>query len=126
MLTLTLLRIVEAFPIVDIIPLLISGEDVTTNGLQDNLIYDVPVFATDVPVSVPGVALGVTCLPIVGASQSGPYNFDNGTFPIHVNDKLENINVSPGSVITSHSFRPMSDVVFYSLAHVEHPTCDLE
>ncbi|KIP03130.1 hypothetical protein PHLGIDRAFT_16082 [Phlebiopsis gigantea 11061_1 CR5-6] len=87
----------EAFPIVDIIPLSTSDGDLATTGLDYNLIYDIPHFFTDSVVHVNGTAFEVNCGKIPGLTQAGKLNTTSGTFPIHVHDELQDIQISPTS-----------------------------
>lgn len=93
-------RIGEAFPIVDIIPILWDDGDITTTGLLDNLVYDVPNFATDSVVSVNGTVFAAQCRSISGASQSGDFDPVTGTFPIHISDQLNDIHISPCELLS--------------------------
>lgn len=67
----------------------------TTTGLADNVIYDIPNFATDTAVRVNGSLFGVQCGTIPGLTQAGPLNSSGATFPIHVHDLLEDIYIAP-------------------------------
>lgn len=87
-------RLQEAFPIVDIIPLSTSDGDLATAGLDANLVYNIPNFVSDAEAPVHGVAFEVNCGKIPGLTQSGPLDATNGTFPIHVHDELEDIQIS--------------------------------
>lgn len=99
-------RIGEAFPIVDIVPLLWDDGDVITTGLLNNLIYDVPNFATNSVVTVNGTAFAVECHSISGASQSGDFDPATGTFPIHISDQINDVHISPCELpsLCSHTF----------------------
>lgn len=91
----------EAFPIVDILPLIISSDDVVTFGLQDNLIYDVPNFYATVTVSVYGTAFGVNCGQISGASQIPS---DDGSFVIYIEEQLQDVIINPSAFACLPSF----------------------
>lgn len=67
----------------------------TTTGLESSLVYDIPNFATDSEEFVHGTIFEVTCGAIPGATQSGAFNLLNGTFPIHIDDKLQDIYITP-------------------------------
>lgn len=83
------------FPIVDILPILLGDNDLTTTGLADNVIYDIPNFATDAAVRVNASFFNAQCGTIPGLTQAGPLNSNNATFPIHVHDLLQDITVAP-------------------------------
>ncbi|KIP05637.1 hypothetical protein PHLGIDRAFT_145519 [Phlebiopsis gigantea 11061_1 CR5-6] len=90
-------QIAEAFPIVDIIPLLLSEQDVSTTGLTGNLVYDIPNFATDGDVHTNGVIFDAICQAVPDVVQSGDPSEVNSTYPLHVHDQLADIHVAPSS-----------------------------
>ena len=96
-------RIQEAFPVVDLIPLISEDEDILITGLSENLVYDIPTFISGSPVPANGSAFEVQCQSIAGGSQAGPFNTANSAFPIHVHDKLMDINVTPRTSPTSRT-----------------------
>ncbi|EKM56780.1 uncharacterized protein PHACADRAFT_63701, partial [Phanerochaete carnosa HHB-10118-sp] len=82
----------EAFPIVNILPLVRYSGDIATVGLENNLIYDVPNFATSTgSVGVLGKSFWVHCGQIQGASQ---VQSDDDSFVIHVEEQLQNVKLA--------------------------------
>lgn len=73
----------------------------TTTGLDVdfNIVYDIPNFATDSDVFVNGTSFQVVCQNIEGAVQSGPFNTQNSTFPVHIHDELADVAITPGPYI---------------------------
>lgn len=85
----------NAMPVVNLLSLLANGENVNTNGLFENIVYDIPNFATSRPVPASAIAFNVSCQLVPGAVQAGAFNPVDGTFPISVHEELMNIDITP-------------------------------
>lgn len=77
------------------IPLLYADEDVITTGLEDNVVYDIPNFATEAQTFVNGAVVQASCQSIPGATQSGDFDTTNSTFPVQVHESLLPVDITP-------------------------------
>lgn len=82
----------------NILPLTQYTSDVSTTGLQNNLIYDVPQFSISGDVFLPARQFWVQCYTIPDAAQVGDVNATDGTFTIHIDDALEDVKIYPSKV----------------------------
>ena len=94
----------EAFPIVNMIPLLSETDDITTTGLEDFIIYDVPDFSTTETVTVNALQFSVDCKAIPNARQVGEFDVVNSSIPIQVNEALQDVWVIPSKLRISFDY----------------------
>ena len=94
-------RIVQAFPVVSILPVLQSA--MVAIGFQGSTIYNIPDFVGTGSAPVNAVRFEATCHAISGLNQAGPpvnQTAASGariiTYPFHVDDSLRNVNVTAG------------------------------
>ncbi|GJE92163.1 hypothetical protein PsYK624_083160 [Phanerochaete sordida] len=85
----------DAYPIVDLLSLLMNDANVNINGLVGNIIYDVPLAVSDSPSPTNATAFEVSCQSIAAGFQDGDLDATNFTIPIHVHDELMDINITP-------------------------------
>ncbi|GJE92165.1 hypothetical protein PsYK624_083180 [Phanerochaete sordida] len=85
----------DAYPVVNLLPLLINDKSVNINGLSQNIIYDVPLSISESPSPTNATIFEVSCEAIAGGYQAGDFNAINSTVPIHVHDALMDIDITP-------------------------------
>ena len=104
----------DAFPIVDIIPVRMNAEDIMTTGLQDFIVYDVPNFATTHQLLVPALYFEISC----GAVEDAHISFNESDLTYHasIHPALEDVIIFP-----SKSYTVMHSKVSHKVINSVYP-----